>query len=96
MVGIWVIVCVQKPSHYFLQTFRPLRMFKIVFSASSLYLKQLSIFCLLWLSRASADPIGHITNLCSMIELLHELKNSSCLHTSNQAFDNVSTGNKEN
>jgi len=23
MVGIWVIVCVQKPSRHFLQTFRP-------------------------------------------------------------------------
>jgi len=40
MVGIWVIVCIQKPSHHFLQTFRPLRMFKIVFRHSSLYLKQ--------------------------------------------------------
>jgi len=27
LVGIWVIVCIQKPSHHFLQTFRPLRMF---------------------------------------------------------------------
>jgi len=26
---------------------------------------------------ASAGRIGYITNLCSMIELLHELKNSS-------------------
>jgi len=23
-VGIWVIVCIQKPSHHFLQTIRPL------------------------------------------------------------------------
>jgi len=23
-VGIWVIICVQKPSHHILQTFRPL------------------------------------------------------------------------
>jgi len=30
-VGIWVIICIQKPSHHFLQTFGPLRMFKIVF-----------------------------------------------------------------
>jgi len=28
LVGICVIVCVQKSSHHFLQTFRPLRMFK--------------------------------------------------------------------
>jgi len=27
---------------------------------------------------ASADPIGYISNFCSMIELLHELKNRSC------------------
>ena len=36
-MGIWVIVCVQKPPHHILQTFRPLRMFKIVFRDSSLY-----------------------------------------------------------
>jgi len=76
-VGIWVIVCVQKPSHHFLQTFRPLRMLKIVFRDSSLYPKQLSLFCPIRLNSASADPIGFITNLYNMIELLHELKNSS-------------------
>jgi len=31
-----VSVCVQKPSHHFLQGFRPLRMFTIVFRDSSL------------------------------------------------------------
>jgi len=78
MVGIWFIVCVQKPSHHFLQTqtLRPLRMFKIVFRGSSLYLKQLSLFCVLRLISASADRIGYVTNFCSMTELLHELKNS--------------------
>jgi len=39
--------------------------------------KQWSLFCLLRLISASADRIGYITNFCSMIELLHELKNSS-------------------
>jgi len=39
LMGIWVIVCVQKPSHHFLQAFRPLRMFKIAFRDSSLYPK---------------------------------------------------------
>jgi len=34
LVGFWVIVCIQKPSHHFLQTFRPLRTFKIVFRDS--------------------------------------------------------------
>jgi len=53
-------------------------MFKIVFRDSLLYSKQLSSFCLLRLISASAGPIGYITNFCSMIELLHELKNSSC------------------
>jgi len=43
-VGIWVVVCVQKPSQHFLQTFRPLRVLKIVFRGSSLYPKQLSYF----------------------------------------------------
>jgi len=52
-------------------------MFKIVFCDSSLYPKQLSLLFLLMLISASADPIGYITNLCSMIEQLHELKNSS-------------------
>jgi len=80
-VGIW-IVWVQKPSHNFLQTFRPLGlcMFKIVFRDSSLYPKNFILSCLLRLISASADRIGCIgpTNFCSMIELLHELKNSSC------------------
>jgi len=53
-------------------------MFKIVFRDSSLYGKQLSLFCLQWLSSACADRIGCIAYFCSMIELLHELKNSSC------------------
>jgi len=54
-------------------------MFKIVFRASSLYPKPLSLFCLLWLISASADRIGYITSsFCSMTELLQELKNSSC------------------
>ena len=38
---------------------------------------QLSLFCLRWLINATADRIGYITDLCSMTELLHELKNSS-------------------
>jgi len=67
LVGIWVIVCIQKPSHHFLQTFRPLRMFKIVFRDSSLCQKQLSLFFLLWLISACADRIGCITNFCNMI-----------------------------
>jgi len=69
-VRIWVIACIQKPSHHFLQTFRPLRIFKIVFRDSSLYPKQYSLFCLLRLSSASDDRIGYITSFCSMIELL--------------------------
>jgi len=36
LAGIWVIVCVQKPPHHILQTFRPLRM-QIVFRDSSLH-----------------------------------------------------------
>jgi len=78
MGGIFVIVCVQKPSYQFLQIFRPLRMFKIVLRDSSLYPKQLPLFCLLRLISASAKRIGYITNFCSMIKLLHELKNRSC------------------
>jgi len=67
----------KEPSHHFLQTFRLLRMFKIVFHDGSLYHKQLPLFCLLMLISASADSIGYITNFGRMIELLHELKNSS-------------------
>ena len=74
LVGIRVIVCVQKPSHHFLQTLH--RMFRIVFRDTTLYAKQLSLFCLLRLISASTERIGDITNFCSMIELLHELKNS--------------------
>jgi len=76
-MGIWVIVCVQKPSHHFLQTFRSLRMFEIVFRVSSLYPKQLPLFCLQRLISARANRIGCVTNFCSMVELLHELKNTS-------------------
>jgi len=36
LVGIRVIVCVQKPPQHFLQTFHPLRMYKIVFRDSLL------------------------------------------------------------
>jgi len=72
--GIFVIVCVQKPSHHFLQIFYPLRMFKIVLRDSSLYPKQLTLFFLPWLISASAKRIGYISNFCSMIKLLHELK----------------------
>jgi len=58
-MGIRVIVCVQKPFYHFLQTFRPLRMFKIVFHDSSLYPKTLHLFNLLRLISASVDPIGY-------------------------------------
>jgi len=76
LVKIRAIVCVQKPPHHFLQTLHPLRMFQIVFRDSSLYPKQLSLFCLLKLISTSADRTGYITNFCRMIQLLHELKNS--------------------
>jgi len=78
MGGIFVIVCVQKPSHQFLQIFRQLRMFKIVLRDSSLYPKQLPLFFLLRLISASAKRIGYISNFSSMIKLLHDLKNCSC------------------
>jgi len=78
LVGIRAIVCVQKLFHHFLQTLHPLRVFKIVFRDSSLYPKQLSLFCLLRLISASADGNGCISNFCSMIELLHELESRSC------------------
>jgi len=96
LVGIWVIVCVQKPFHHFLQIFRPLRMFKIVFRDSLLYPKQSSLFCLLTLISPSANRIDYITNFCSMVDLLHELKNSSFQHRSFRGFHNVSAGQKEN
>jgi len=44
----------------------------------SLHPKQSPLFCLLRLICASADRIGYISNFCSMIDLLHGLKNSSC------------------
>jgi len=70
-------------------------MFKIVFRDSSLYPKQLSLFCLLRLISASPDRIGYITSSRSMIELLHKLKNNSFYHKI-QAFDIVSAGKIEN
>jgi len=50
--------------------------FKSVFRDSSLYPKEFSLFCLLRLISASADRNGYISNFCSMVELLHQLKNS--------------------
>jgi len=44
-------------------------MFRIVLRDSSLYPKQLPLFCLLRLISASPDPIGYISNFCSMIKL---------------------------
>jgi len=57
MVEIWVIVSIQKPSHHILQTFCPLRMFKVVFRDSSLYPKPLSLYCL---PRAYARVVGGV------------------------------------
>jgi len=39
-------------------------MFKIVLRDSSLYPKQLPLFCLLLLISASVDRIGYITDFC--------------------------------
>jgi len=72
------MVCIQEPSHHFVQNICPLRMFMIVLCDSSLYPDQLPLFCLLRLIRACADRVVYITYFCSMIELLHELKISSC------------------
>ena len=69
LLGIWIIVCIQKPSPHFLQTFRP-----------SLYPLQLSLFCLLRLINGSADRSGYITNFCSVIELLHEFNAEAFRH----------------
>jgi len=37
LVGIWVIACIEEPSHHFLQTSRRLRIFMLVLRDSSLY-----------------------------------------------------------
>jgi len=41
-VGIRVIVCIQESSDHFLQSFRPLRMLKVVFHDTSLHPKKMS------------------------------------------------------
>jgi len=73
-------------------------MFEIVFHDSSLYLKQLHLFCLLWLISASADRSGYITNFCSMVKLTvaRAQKQQLLKHRSIQAFDDVVAGKKEN
>jgi len=60
------------------QTFRPLNACLSLCSAVVHLSGTIVIFCLLWLSSASADRIGYITSFCSMIKLLPKLKNSSC------------------
>jgi len=47
-----------------MQIFTHYARFKTVFRDSSLYPKQLSLFCLLWLINASAERIGYITKFC--------------------------------
>jgi len=81
-VGIWVIVCIEEPSHHFLQTFRHYECLRLCSAIVRFIRNNCLYFCLLWLISASA---GYITNFCSMIGLLHELKNSSCQHRSIQA-----------
>jgi len=73
-----MIVCIQQPSHHFLQLFRALRLFKIVFHDISLHPTNLFLFCLLWLISACANRIGYITNFSSMKVLLLELTSISC------------------
>jgi len=53
-------------------------MFKIVFSDSLLYAKQLSLFCLLWLISACADRIGYFTKFPKWWNNCTNSKNSSC------------------
>jgi len=83
VVGIRGIVCVQKSPHHFLQTLHSLRIFQIVFRDSSLYSKQLHLFCLLRLISASADRNGYISNftlstLCAFSILVQFSKIRSC------------------
>jgi len=82
LVGIWVIVCIEEPSHHFLQTFRHYECLRLCSAIVRFIRNNCLYFCLLWLISASA---GYITNFCSMIGLLHELKNNSCQHRSIQA-----------
>jgi len=65
-VGIWVIVCIQKPSHHILQTFSPPRMFKIVYRDSSLHPKQLSFILSAKVDQRKRWPhFVYITSFCS-------------------------------
>jgi len=47
------------------------------FEAIGIFYKWFDIFCSVGPGNPGADRIGNITNFCSMIELLHELKHSS-------------------
>jgi len=58
-VGIWIIVCVQKPSHHFLQTFRPLRMFMIVIHDSSLYSETIAFILSSKADQRGADTVAY-------------------------------------
>ena len=64
LVGIWVIVCVQKPSHNILQTFRPLSMFKIVFRDSSLCPKALSLLSAKGVRKWKFGLTPHFSLIC--------------------------------
>ena len=91
---IRVIVCVHNHLTTFGRPFDHYACLRLRSATLHFHLKQLSLFCLLWLISASADHIGSVTNFCTMVELLHERKNSSFQHRSIQAF-HVSAGKKE-
>ena len=96
-MGIWVIVCIQEHLPIFCRPFVHYACLRLC-SAIVQLIQNNFLFCLLWLISACADHdrIAYITNFCSMIELLHELEDSSPQHRSIQAFDNVSARKKEN
>jgi len=82
-VIIRVIVCVQKPSHHSLQSFRPLRMFQIAFRDSSLYLKYCLCFvCYSW----SAQVLTVLATLPNSVALYNCCTSSNTVVFNIQAF----------
>jgi len=90
IIRVWWESGLSSASRNYLTTFyRPFVHYarlRFVFCDSSLYPKQLSLFCLIWRLNACADDIGYITNIYSVIELLHELKTTV---VDTEAFQNL-------
>ena len=73
LVGIWVMVCIQKPSHHFFHTFRPLHMF------TGSACRRICILC------QQASPKHGLVNMtmtsnCNITNSAHQIQMTTICH----------------